>query len=98
MELELKRDAIHCFETVADVTICQEETQEAIVPDACPDILRIVEVCGQACLTGKQAREGMATVSGMVRASVLYLRRRRGDVCAIWSSASPSPARSRPPA
>lgn len=59
MELELKRDAIHCFETVADVTICQEETQEAIVPDACPDILRIVEVCGQACLTGKQAREGM---------------------------------------
>lgn len=37
MELELKRDAIHCFETVADVTICQEETQEAIVPDACPD-------------------------------------------------------------
>ena len=73
MELELKRDAIHCFETVADVTICQEETQEAIVPDACPDILRIVEVCGQACLTGKQAREGMATVSGMVRASVLYL-------------------------
>lgn len=36
-------------------------------------ILRIVEVCGQACLTGKQAREGMATVSGMVRASVLYL-------------------------
>ena len=71
MELELKRDAIHCFETVADVTICQEETQEAIVPDACPDILRIVEVCGQACLTGKQAREGMATVSGMVRASSL---------------------------
>lgn len=58
MELELKRDAIHCFETVADVTICQEETQEAIVPDACPDILRIVEVCGQACLTRKTGPGG----------------------------------------
>ena len=43
MELELKRDAIHCFETVADVTICQEETQEAIVPDACPDIWQVLD-------------------------------------------------------
>ena len=100
MELELKRDAIHCFETVADVTICQEETQEAIVPDACPDILRIVEVCGQACLTGKQAREGMATVSGMVRASVpvsythLYHLRRpppRGASIPISETARPHP-------
>jgi len=72
MELLFDREQIRYFERVADVTLCQEETLEAIVPDACPDILRIVQVCGQAELTGKQAREGVASVSGTVRASVLY--------------------------
>ncbi len=72
MELEFERDNITGFERIAEVTICQEETLESIVPDACPDILRIVDVCGQAALTGKQARDGMAQVSGAVRASILY--------------------------
>ena len=72
MELEFERDTIISYETVAQVTLCQEETLESIVPDACPDILRIVDVCGQATLSGKQAREGIAQVTGMVRAVILY--------------------------
>lgn len=72
MELLFDREQIHYFERVANVTLCQEETLEAIVPDACPDILRIVQVCGQAYLTGKQARDGSASVSGAIKASVLY--------------------------
>ena len=72
MELEFDRDIISSYDTVAQVTLCQEETLESIVPDACPDIERIVDVCGQATLSGKQAGSGMATVSGMVRVSVLY--------------------------
>lgn len=70
--MEFERDTIINYETVAEVTLCQEETQESIVPDACPDILRIVDVCGQATLSSKQAREGAAQVTGMVRASILY--------------------------
>ena len=70
--MEFERDTIINYDTVADVTLCQEETLESIVPDACPDILRIVDVCGQATLSGKQAREGVAQVTGMVRASILY--------------------------
>lgn len=72
MELEFERDTIISYDRVAQVTLCQEETLESIVPDACPDILRIVDVCGQATLSGKQAREGMAQVTGMVRAVILY--------------------------
>ena len=72
MELEFDRDIIRSYDTVADLTLCQEETLESIVPDACPDIERIIDVCGQAVLSGKQAGSGMASVSGMVRASVLY--------------------------
>ena len=72
MELEFDRDVIQGYEVLADGTVCQEETLESIVPDACPDILRIVAVCGQAALNGKQAKEGMAQASGTVRAVVLY--------------------------
>ena len=57
MELEFDRDVIQGYEVLADGTVCQEETLESIVPDACPDILRIVAVCGQAALNGKQARD-----------------------------------------
>ena len=53
MELEFDRDVIQGYEVLADGTVCQEETLESIVPDACPDILRIVAVCGQAALNGK---------------------------------------------
>lgn len=72
MELEFDRDVIQGCEVLADGTVCQEETLESIVPDACPDILRIVAVCGQAGLNGKQAKEGMAQASGTVRAVILY--------------------------
>ena len=72
MELEFERETIISWETVAELTLSQEETLESIVPDACPDILRIVDVCGQEVLSGKQAREGAAVVSGMVRAVILY--------------------------
>ena len=70
--MEFERDTIISCDTVAEVTLCQEETLESIVPDACPDILRIVDVCGQAMLSGKQAREGAVQVTGVVRASILY--------------------------
>ena len=43
MELEFDRDVMEGYQVIADDTICQEETMEAIVPDACPDILRIVD-------------------------------------------------------
>ena len=69
MELEFERDTIVCYETLTEVTLCQEETLESIVPDACPDILRIVDVCGQATLSSKAAKEGMAVVTGMCRAA-----------------------------
>lgn len=73
MDFELEQNIILCYETVGQASACQEETQEAIVPDACPDILRIVEVCAQAFPARSEAGEGQATVVGMIRANVLYL-------------------------
>lgn len=78
MELELCRETVNCFEAVRTTTVCQEETQEAIVPDACPDILRILDTRAQAFLTGKQVRDGMVSVTGLVRANVFYLPEEAG--------------------
>jgi len=73
MELELNTTHLNCYDTVLDTTLFHEETLETIVPDACPDILRIVDCEAMVCLKGKEAQEGRAEISGSVRAAVLYL-------------------------
>ena len=70
--MDFECSTINSYETVAEITAHQEETLESIVPDACPDILRIVNVCGQATLTSKYAREGAAQVAGTIQAYILY--------------------------
>lgn len=73
MELELERTEWNGYDTILDTTVCREETLEAIVPDACPDILRICNVEGTVCLAGKEAQEGRVELSGTVQAVLLYL-------------------------
>lgn len=72
MELEFEQSTICGYELVGSVCLRQEETLESIVPDACPDILRIVDVCGQATLLSREARERTTVVNGIVRAVILY--------------------------
>ena len=72
MELELEQIQLSGYEMVLETTVFQEETLETIVPDACPDILRIVDTEGCAFLSGREATEGRAGFSGQVEAAVLY--------------------------
>ena len=73
MELELEKTQMSGFDEVLDTTVFREETMEMIVPDACPDILRIVETEGTACLRTREVGDGRVEVSGAVEAAVLYL-------------------------
>ncbi|MDD5938334.1 MAG: DUF3794 domain-containing protein [Clostridiales bacterium] len=73
MELELDRTQLNGYTALLDTTIFQEETLEMIVPDACPDILRVVDTGGKVLLRGREAMDGRAEVSGTIRASVLYV-------------------------
>lgn len=70
--MELKKNVMQCYQQVLDTTIAQEETQEAIVPDACPDILRIISVCGQICISEKEVGTEGIVMKGQVEATVLY--------------------------
>ena len=58
MEFELDRTQMNGFDALLDTTLRTEETLEMIVPDACPDILRVVETDGKVLLTRKEAAHG----------------------------------------
>lgn len=73
MELELRHTTLEGFQTVLERTVVQEETAEGIVPDVCPDMMRIVDACGQVFLTGRELSAGSLRVTGTVRATVLYI-------------------------
>lgn len=73
MELELEQTQLDGYDAALDTTILHEETMEMIVPDACPDILRIVDTEAAVFLERKEAMEGRAELSGSIKAWVLYL-------------------------
>ena len=83
MELKLEWEHINGYEMLLDAGIYQEETLETIVPDACPDILRIVDAGGQICLSGKNVFDGGVSVSGTVKGWVMYQPEGRDDLCRV---------------
>jgi len=80
MELELRQDYISCWDTVHHTVVNQEETAEMIVPDACPDILQILDGEGKIFLQRKEATEGRGEFSGLIKVCVLYLPEKGGGM------------------
>lgn len=73
MELNLRQQSLSYLQPAVITAQNQEETSECIVPDSSPDIERVLETSGMVLLRGKECREGSCTVSGSVRAWVVYL-------------------------
>jgi len=72
MELELRQEYISCWDNGYRTCINQEETTEMIVPDACPDILQILDGEGKLLLQRKEAMDGKAELSGCIKVGILY--------------------------
>lgn len=73
MDMELQRVTLEGYRPVAQGMLSQEETLESIVPDACPDIARIVSASGKVFLRDKELGEGTMRLTGNARVSVLYI-------------------------
>ena len=73
MDMELQRIVLEGYRPVSQGMFSQEETLESIVPDACPDISRIVSAMGKVFLKDKELGEGTLRLSGTARVSVLYI-------------------------
>mgnify|MGYP004569280219 FL=1 len=83
MDMELQRVRLGGFRPVYDGALRQEETLESIVPDALPDIDRIVTAQGSVLLRQKEVVDGSVRVMGSVRLNVLYLPEGGGGLCSI---------------
>lgn len=73
MELALNNVNMEGFSPLLDTTVIQEETQESIVPDACPDIGRVLCTEARAQLHSKESVEGKVEGEGSVATTVVYL-------------------------
>ena len=73
MDMELQRMTIEGYVRVSQGMFTQEETLESIVPDACPDISRIVSAVGKVFLKDKELGEGSLRLAGTARVTVLYI-------------------------
>ena len=58
MELELNRTALPYHDLIFHTQVTREETMEMIVPDAYPDISKLLDTSGICCLNTREASEG----------------------------------------
>lgn len=72
MDLSLKKEKLSFVKSVFESVFTHEETMEVIVPDAQPDVLQIIDTTATLLLRAKDADNGRVSVSGEVKASVLY--------------------------
>lgn len=73
MELEFQRIRLERYEPSVDTILSQEVTAESIVPDAFPDVSRVVCTFGEAYITTKQAMPHSVKVMGTLHLHVLYI-------------------------
>lgn len=72
MELTFQKTSISCLESVLCDSTNLEQTQEVKLPDAMPDIGRVIASFAQVTVRTKEWTEGSICVSGGVMAWVLY--------------------------
>lgn len=72
MELQFNKQSLDCLRPVAAQVHNEEQTQEVRLPDALPDIGKVLAAWGQALIRGKEWRRGGMTVSGGVMVWILY--------------------------
>lgn len=73
MELELNKTTLPYHDLIFHTKVTREETMEMIVPDAYPDISRLLDTNGICCLNTREASEGTVSLAGRIRCRILYL-------------------------
>ncbi|MDR0326193.1 MAG: DUF3794 domain-containing protein [Oscillospiraceae bacterium] len=70
--MELKKQTFLYYQTVLDAVSAPEAGAEMIVPDLYPDMARIVDTAGQACVKETVLRDDRLDLTGLARVGVLY--------------------------
>ncbi|SHH49951.1 LysM repeat-containing protein [Sporobacter termitidis DSM 10068] len=72
MDIYLNKEKVNYVKSVLSTSLAHEETMEMIVPDALPDILRIVDTDATVFLRSKSTDNGRVSVSGVAATTVIY--------------------------
>ncbi len=87
MELNLKKETYLYYEAAAESPSAFETTQEAIVPDYCADVGRVVEASGAVLVHNKDLTpDGRVEVNGVIKANVLFVPEGGREVGAVHLS------------
>ena len=73
MEFDFQRTRLERYEPLMDAVLSQEVTADSIVPDAFPDVSRVVCTSGDAYITAKQVLVRSAKIMGTIHLHVLYI-------------------------
>lgn len=73
MELKLSQQPLFINEVLADQTVEQPIECDALLPDYCPDIVRILKCTAAPILTGRRASPGKLELEGMAVITVYYV-------------------------
>lgn len=71
--MELVKNTVRLCETTAEGTMRAMADGDVIVPDTKPDILKIIQVDADACITDRYFENGRFVVCGRVNYKVLYI-------------------------
>ena len=85
MQLQFHKTLCPCLQRIKRQVQNQEQTQEIRLGDDMPDIGRVLGAWGQVLMRSKEWRSGAMSVSGGVKAWVLYAPEDGGQVC--WTDA-----------
>jgi len=83
--MQVEKQTINIGKTIYEGEIKTSAEGSIIVPDTKPDILKVMQVSGEAYLCEKYIEDGKITVKGKVRVNVLYLpESETGKVCSLF--------------
>ncbi|MGE4352634.1 MAG: DUF3794 domain-containing protein, partial [Oscillospiraceae bacterium] len=73
MEINMDKTEISCRREIWNSSARREEMTDCVVPDTQPDIGRIIDVCSDVLIRGKEASAGKVSVEGVIDCTVLYI-------------------------
>ena len=73
MNIEFERNVVPYLQCIVHEEKYLEQMAETIVPDSCPDIETIIHSYADAIIRGKECGAGSITISGGIKAGLLYL-------------------------
>lgn len=73
MELVFQEKEVECLQRVFCETVLSEQTADVIVPDAQPDILRVVDAFGTVLIRSTDCAARSASVAGTVLVGAIYV-------------------------